>query len=149
MKYLIAVLAAALVAAGVAYAAAKSPIAVKPLGAARMAKPFSVTVSKPSELVFAQVTVQPGGSFGWHTHRSAVAAAVVAGTLTLYDSSDPSCSPQQVRAGHGFVEPANHVHLARNNGSTPARVLVAYLGAPYGKKLDAPAATPSQCASVK
>ncbi len=149
MKHLVAVLVAALVVSGVAYAAAKPAITVKPLGAAQTTKPFSVKVSGPADLVFAQVTVQPGGSFGWHLHRSAVAAAVVAGTLTLYDSSDPSCSPQRVTAGHGFVEPVNHVHLARNDGSRPVRILVAYLGAPHGEKPDAAAKTPSQCSSVK
>jgi len=149
MKHVIAALAVVLVAAGVAYAAAKPPILAQPLGAAHVSKPFSVKVSKPGDLVFAQVTVQPGGSFGWHTHSSAVAAAVVAGTLTLYDSSDPSCSPQRVTAGHGFVEPANHVHLARNDGTKPVRVLVTYLGAPHGKPLDAKAARPAQCAGVE
>jgi quercetin dioxygenase-like cupin family protein len=149
MKHLVRIGAVALVAAGVASAATKPAIIEKPLGVAHVAKPFMVKATKPSDLVFAQVTVMPGGDFGWHMHRAAVAAAVVAGTLTLYDSADPSCAPQQITAGHGFFETANHVHLARNNGSTPVRVLVAYLGAPHGQKLDVAAEQPAQCVGVK
>ena len=75
-------------------------------------------------------------------------AAVTAGTLTLYDSSDSKCTPQRIAAGNAFTEAANHVHLARNEGKTPVHVLVAYLGAPSGQKPDVPAKTPAQC-SVK
>lgn len=148
MKRLICIAAVALVAAGGAYAAAKPPITAQALGVAHVAQPFTVKVSKPGDLVFVQVKIQPKGSFGWHSHRSAVAVAVVAGTLTLYDSSDPSCRARHVTAGQGFMEAANHVHLARNDGTTPVRVLVAYLGAPHGQGADVPAAQPSQCTSV-
>jgi quercetin dioxygenase-like cupin family protein len=145
----ILVLAAALTLAGAAYPAAPLPITAQVLGVAQVAKPFQVDVSKPADLIVVQAKLMPGGSFGWHMHRSAVAVAVVAGTLTLYDSSDPHCKPQHVTAGHGFFEQPNHVHLARNDGATPVRVLVTYLGVPHGKGSDVPATQPAQCASVK
>jgi len=148
MKRLICVSVVALVAAGVAYAAAKPPIVAQPLGVGRIAKPFTVKVAKPGDVLFVQAKIEPGGSFGWHSHRSAVAVAVVAGTFTLYDSGDPNCRPQRMKAGQGFVEQANHVHLGRNEGKTPVRVLVAYLGAPHGKPTDVPAARPAQCSAV-
>ena len=106
-------------------------------------------VSKPADLLAVEVKVQPGASFGWHIHRSAVAALVQSGTLTLVDGSDPSCTKRQIRAGHGFVEPANHVHLGRNEGKVPARILVMYLGAPHGQAPDVAAPPPAQCASLK
>jgi quercetin dioxygenase-like cupin family protein len=148
MRYLIFVSALALAAAGIAYAAAKPPITAKPLGAAQVVAPFATKIAKGSNLVFVQVTVEPGASFGWHIHRSAVAVAVVSGTLTLYDSSDPACAAQAITAGHGFFEAANHVHLARNEGSSPVHVLVAYLGAPPSQQLDRPAQQPAQCTGV-
>jgi quercetin dioxygenase-like cupin family protein len=149
MKRIIGVFALALAAAGIAYAAGKPLIFAQPLGAAGIAKPFTVKVSKPGDLVVLQAKVKPGGDFGWHYHRSAVAVAVLAGTLSLYDSSDPSCSAQRFTAGHGFVEQPNHVHLARNEGKTPVRLLVVYLGAPHDQRPDVPAAQPKQCPSVK
>jgi quercetin dioxygenase-like cupin family protein len=148
MVKVVAVLAAALVVAGVASASTEPPITAKALAAARLAKPLSISSSKAGNVVFVQVKVMPGGDFGWHYHRSPVVAAVTAGALTLYDSADPKCAPHRVTAGNAFTEAANHVHLARNAGTTPARVLVAYLGAPSGQKPDVPAKAPPQC-SVK
>jgi quercetin dioxygenase-like cupin family protein len=141
------VLAAALVVAGVASASGEPPIKAQALAAARIAQPLSIT-SKPGNVVFVQVKVMPGGDFGWHYHRSPVVAAVTAGTLTLYDSSDPTCAPRRITAGNAFTEKADHVHLARNDGKKPALVMVAYLGAPSGQKPDVPTKAPSQC-SVK
>jgi len=145
----VATLAAALIVAGVASASGEPPIKAQALAAARLAQPISIKTSKPGNVVFVQVKVMPGGDFGWHFHRSPVVAAVTAGTLTLYDSSDPRCAPRRITAGNAFTEAANHVHLARNEGTTPVRVMVAYLGAPSGQKPDVPAKAPAQCASVK
>jgi quercetin dioxygenase-like cupin family protein len=148
MKRIICICVAALVVAGAAYAAPKPPITAQPLGVGHLANPFAVS-AKPGDLVFVQVKIRPGGDFGWHFHRSAVAVAVLDGTLTLYDSSDPTCAARRVSAGQAFTETARHVHLARNEGTTPVRVLVAYLGAPHdGKSPDVPAAQPRQCPSV-
>lgn len=144
----VATLAAALVVAGVASASGEPPIKAQALAAARLAQPISIKTSKPGNVVFVQVKVMPGGSFGWHFHRSPVVAAVTAGTLTLYDSSDPKCAPRRITAGNAFTEAANHVHLARNEGTKPVRVMVAYLGVPGGQKPDVPAKAPAQC-SVK
>ena len=149
MKRVLVVLVAALTVVGVAYAAAKPPILAQPLALGRVANTQSVTIAKGSKLVFVRVTVQPGGSFGWHVHHSAVAVAIISGTLSLYDSSDPNCAAQPVKAGQGFVESVNHVHLARNDGKTPVHLMVTYLGVPQGKSLDAPAAQPAQCSAVK
>jgi quercetin dioxygenase-like cupin family protein len=145
----VATLAAALIVAGVASASGEPPIKAQALAAARLAQPISIKTSTPGNVVFVQVKVMPGGDFGWHFHRSPVVAAVTAGTLTLYDSSDPKCTPRRITAGNAFTEAANHVHLARNEGTTPVRVMVAYLGAPSGQKPDVPAKAPAQCASVK
>jgi quercetin dioxygenase-like cupin family protein len=121
------------------------PITAQLFGAATVAKPFTIQTTKASGLLMLRARVAPGGDFGWHYHRGAVAVIVAGGTLTLYDSSDPKCSPQRVAAGHGFVEPPNHVHRARNEGSKPVTLYVTYLGLPRGPKPDVPAAKPSQC----
>jgi quercetin dioxygenase-like cupin family protein len=141
----VATLAAGLVVAGVASASSEPPIKAQGLAAVRLAQPISIQTSKPGNVVFVKVTVMPGGDFGWHFHRSPVVAAVTAGTLSLYDSSDPKCAPRHVSAGNAFTEAANHVHLARNDGTTPVHVIVAYLGAPSGQKPDVPAKAPPQC----
>jgi quercetin dioxygenase-like cupin family protein len=72
--------------------------------------------------------VAPGGSFGWHVHGAPVAVVVASGTLTVFDPAVGHCKPFRVSKGMSFVEPANHIHLARNDGNTPALVYALYLG---------------------
>jgi quercetin dioxygenase-like cupin family protein len=54
--------------------------------------------------------------------------AVTAGTLTLYDGSGPKCTPRLYKAGQGFIEPANHIHLARNESRATASIDATYIG---------------------
>jgi quercetin dioxygenase-like cupin family protein len=74
--------------------------------------------------------VAPGGSFGWHIHGAPVAVVVASGTLTVFDPTVANCKPFKVSKGMSFVEPAKHLHLARNDGKTPALVYALYLGLP-------------------
>ena len=74
--------------------------------------------------------VAPGGSFGWHVHGAPVAVVVASGTLTVFDPAVDNCKPFKVSKGLSFVEPANHIHLPRNDGKTPALVYALYLGVP-------------------
>jgi oxalate decarboxylase/phosphoglucose isomerase-like protein (cupin superfamily) len=90
------------------------------------------------------------------TDRDApVAVAVSGGTLTLYDSKDPSCTATRYSAGQGFIEPANHIHIARNEGTKTVSLYAIYLGVPgqWRKNptpLDAYVKAPGNCpASVK
>ena len=136
---------AALGTTAAALAADGPTITEKILGAASISDSYTIDVNKPGDVVVATATVPPGASFGWHSHRAAVAAVVKSGTLTLYDSADPSCTAHRYSAGQGFVEHRNHVHLARNEGRTKAVVLVTYLGLKHGVNPDVPAASPGNC----
>lgn len=114
-----------------------------------------VALSSTRGVVMEWAAFQPGASSGWHFHRTAVAVSVTSGTLTLYDSSDPSCKPVRYSKGHGFVEPPNHVHIAINQGTTTAKLALTYIGVP-GKwrtnpmPLDVGAKNPGNCpASIK
>ena len=139
------VLLGALATTAVALAAGGPPITEKVLGAASVAHPYSVQVKHKADVVVAKAAVPPGASFGWHSHRASVVAIVTSGTLSLYDSADPSCTAQRISAGHGFTEQAGHVHLARNEGRKPVVVLVTYLGLKHGVNPDVPAASPGNC----
>jgi quercetin dioxygenase-like cupin family protein len=142
---IVAVLLGALGTTAVALAAGGPPITEKVLGAASVSQPYTIDVRKPGDVVVAKATVPPGASFGWHSHRAAVAVVVKTGTLTLYDSADRTCTPQRYPAGQGFVEQPNHVHLARNEGRKKVVVLVTYLGLKHGVNPDVPAAAPGNC----
>ncbi|MFF5896544.1 cupin domain-containing protein [Streptomyces argenteolus] len=80
----------------------------------------------PTDVTFREITVQPGGSTGWHTHSGQLIAVVKAGTLTR---TLDDCSVEVTPAGTSFIEPAgsNHRHIGRNLGTEPVVLWVTYL----------------------
>jgi quercetin dioxygenase-like cupin family protein len=72
-----------------------------------------------SDVHVVQVTIQPGGTLGWHSHPGLSFVIVKSGTATFYDGDDPGCSPHVFPAGATAFEPAGHVHIVRNEGSEP------------------------------
>jgi quercetin dioxygenase-like cupin family protein len=100
-----------------------------------------------TDLYVQQNTWQPGGSTGWHTHPGPSLVIVTQGTLTVYDASDPSCSPQVYSAGgnNEFVDVGSgDVHLIRNESSTVATtVAVQFVPAGAMRRLDRP--QPANC----
>jgi len=142
---LVAALAAGCGTSAAAFGSGHPKITERVIASGGVAQPYAIDVAKPADVVVAKATVPPGASFGWHSHRSAVAVVVQTGTLTLYDSADAKCTPQRVAAGHGFVEQPDHVHLARNETRHTVTVLVTYLGLEHGVDPDVPAAAPGNC----
>lgn len=69
-----------------------------------------------SDILVQQVTIQPGGNSGWHSHPGPGMVAVKAGMVALYSGDDRTCTPKYVTAGNAFFEEANHVHFVRNVG---------------------------------
>jgi quercetin dioxygenase-like cupin family protein len=89
-----------------------------------------VTLSSTKGYVMEWAKVPPGASFGWHLHRTPVVVAITGGTATVYDSKDATCTPHRYSAGQGFVEPANHVHVMRNEGTKTVTLYAVYIGVP-------------------
>lgn len=122
---------------------AGAPIVATPLGVGTMQ---ATTIhAKAGAVVLDAIKVAPGGSFGWHTHGSAVAVVVTAGTLTVFDPDVAKCAPFKVSKGQSFIEPAGHVHLARNDTKTPVRLYAMYLGIPKGVQANIAGTAPSGC----
>jgi quercetin dioxygenase-like cupin family protein len=96
-------------------------------------------------MVLESIKVAPGGSFGWHTHGSPVAVVVTGGTLTVFDPAVAGCTPFKVWKGQSFVEPANHVHLARNDTKKTVTLYALYLGVPKAGAANIGAAEPAGC----
>jgi quercetin dioxygenase-like cupin family protein len=135
--HIIALITGALLAtaAAAAFAAGPSPsITGGVSGTGVLIAPSSTTVhlSRSSGFVMENATVPPGATFGWHYHRTPIVVAITAGTLTLYDSGGPKCTPHRYGPEQGFVEPANHVHMARNEGTTTVSLYATYIGVPRG-----------------
>jgi quercetin dioxygenase-like cupin family protein len=93
------------------------------------------------DYILRQITIQPGGSTGWHWHDGTLYAYVEHGTLTHTDSD---CTTTDVYSeGASFTEPsgADNVHIGRNLGTTPLVLDVLYVD-PAGSPLSEDAPNP-------
>lgn len=72
-----------------------------------------------SDLHVIEVTIQPGGTIGWHSHLGPSFVIVKSGTGTLYHADDPTCTPHVLPTGGSLFEPGGDVHIVRNEGSVP------------------------------
>jgi quercetin dioxygenase-like cupin family protein len=119
------------------------PIVTKQLAVGKMQ---ATTINaKAGAVILDRYTINPGGSFGWHVHGAPVAVVVTGGTLTVFDPKVNACAPFKVSKGQSFVEPANHIHLARNDGTRPATVYALYLGVPKASHSYIPETQPAGC----
>lgn len=91
------------------------------------------------------LTIQPGGHSGWHSHGGIAFVTVVQGTATLFDHDTP-CTPEVFPTGTAFFDPGgSHVHILRNLGGTPLLVRVQFVnltGTPLFTDAPAPATCP-------
>jgi quercetin dioxygenase-like cupin family protein len=124
---------------------AQPPIVAKALAVGNMNA--TLVHATKGAMVLDQITIAPGGSFGWHTHGSPVAVVVTGGTLTVFDPSVGNCVPFKVSKGQSFVEPANHIHLARNDTAKPVTLYALYLGIPKTAGANVPAKQPAGCSA--
>jgi len=157
MKRMIIVLAGVLLLApltlvGVAQATTPSGVTSTTLGRISLgpyhetSAGFKLFSKDPTDTVVTTTTLAPGGSTGWHSHPGPAFIVVTQGTLTVYDGDDPACTPHRYSPGSGFLDAGlGHVHIARNEGTTPVTVVQTYLNVPPGgsQRIDAPA--PGNC----
>jgi quercetin dioxygenase-like cupin family protein len=77
-------------------------------------------------IAMAQITVNPGGSSGWHSHPGGAIIIVQAGTLTTYRSAGRKCESTTYTAGQAFIERPGEVDQVRNIGSVPYVLYVTF-----------------------
>lgn len=86
--------------------------------------------SSPGDAAIVQVTQGVGGHSGWHAHPGPAVVIVKSGELTIQQAKD--CSTATYTAGQVAVEPAGHVHIARNTGTTTLELWITFLDVPVG-----------------
>ena len=105
--------------------------------------------SRPCDTLYQQLTIQPGGYTGWHTHPGPTFVAIAQGEGTLYHGVS-GCPSHKYGVGSGFMQPETEVHNMRNEGSTPL-VLYAFYALPPGtsnpaSRIDQP--QPAACPNI-
>ena len=106
-----------------------------------------MNVQNSADVIVQNVTIDPGATTGWHSHHGPVVVVVAAGTMTLYQGDDPSCTPHVYTVGQAFVDPGQgNVHIAINEGSTGVQLLATYFDVPPGAGPAIPHPNPGHCA---
>jgi quercetin dioxygenase-like cupin family protein len=70
-----------------------------------------------------KVTLEPGGSSGWHHHPGVGLASMASGTVTFYNEQ---CEKTVYKAGEGFHE-SHEPMLVRNEGDDDAVFYVTFI----------------------
>jgi quercetin dioxygenase-like cupin family protein len=77
-----------------------------------------------TDVAVATVTIDPGGSSGWHHHPGVVVVVVQSGTVTFYDEN---CRAHVHQAGETFIESSDSPGLAKNTGTEAAVVEATFI----------------------
>lgn len=101
--------------------------------------------AKPGvDIAVQSIVFQPGAQSGWHGHPGPAFIQVKSGTMTFYESGDPSCTPIVRTAGQGYLDLGDDAHIARNESNAPAENIVTYF-APPGAALRIDKPNPGNC----
>jgi quercetin dioxygenase-like cupin family protein len=106
----------------------------------------TLPIQAGTDVVMAQITVDPGGSSGWHSHPGGAIIVVKTGTLTVYRSIGSQCQANTYSAGQTFIERPGEVDDVVNTGTIQYVLLVTFPRVPQGEppRIDEP--DPGTCA---
>jgi hypothetical protein len=118
-----------------------------------------------TDIVMVQLTVEPGGSSGWHSHPGGAIIVVTKGSITVHKAvgsrdcqseSDgdschgraAGCQIERYSAGQAFIERPGEVDQVTNDGTIPYILLVTFPRVPPGAspRIDQP--DPGTCPGV-
>ena len=85
-----------------------------------------------TDIVMVQLTVEPGGSSGWHSHPGGAIIVVKQGSLTVHKAVGSQCQIETYGAGQAFIERPGEVDQVTNNGTIPYILLVTFPRVPEG-----------------
>jgi quercetin dioxygenase-like cupin family protein len=101
-----------------------------------------------TDVVMAQITVQPGGSAGWHSHPGGAIVVVQQGALTVYSPDAGRCTVTTYSAGQAFIERPGEVDNVLNTGTVPYILYVTFPRVPKGGSARTDESDPGTCPGV-
>ncbi len=101
-----------------------------------------------TDIAMAQITVDPAGSSGWHSHPGGAIVVVQQGSLTVYHSVGRQCQTTTYSAGQAFIERPGEVDDVLNTGTIPYVLYVTFPRVPPGgsARIDQP--DPGTCPGI-
>jgi quercetin dioxygenase-like cupin family protein len=98
-----------------------------------------------TDVAMAQITVEPGGSSGWHSHPGGAIIVVKTGTLAVYRSIGSQCQRSTYGAGQAFIERPGEVDQVANESTTPYVLFVTFPHVPQGVSARTDEPDPGTC----
>jgi quercetin dioxygenase-like cupin family protein len=116
-----------------------------PLARGSNATDGTISVKAGTDVALAEITVDPGGSSGWHSHPGGAIVVVQQGSLTLYRSVGDRCKIARYGAGQAFVERPGEVDQVINTGTVPYTLFVTFPRVPVGASARTDEPDPGTC----
>ncbi len=101
-----------------------------------------------TDVAMAQITVDVGGSSGWHSHPGGAIVVVKQGSLTVYRSIGSQCEIETYTAGEAFIERPGEVDQVINTGTIPYILFVTFPHVPQGDSARTDEPDPGTCRGV-
>jgi quercetin dioxygenase-like cupin family protein len=116
-----------------------------PLARGTNASDGTIPLQAGTDVAMVQITVQPGGSSGWHSHPGGAIIVVKTGTLTVYESVGSQCQATTYSAGQAFIERPGEVDQVVNTGTVPYVLFVTFPRVPQGESARTDEPDPGRC----
>ena len=117
------------------------------IGRGQAARSFEVHQRKGNDVAVNQVTVQPAGFSGWHSHPGTTVVAVQSGQLTVFSAriAGGKCRVRTYTAGQVFLEHPKTKYNVVNTGSEPFVVAATFFNVPHGGSSRIDQTDPGNC----
>jgi quercetin dioxygenase-like cupin family protein len=140
-------LAGVVTAVTVGSAAATPPSALTNVALARGTNTSRGTIPLQfgTDIAMVQITVNPGGSSGWHSHPGGAIVVVKQGSLTVYSPVGKDCETTTYSAGQAFIERPGELDDVLNNGTVPYILYVTFPRVPQGESARTDQPDPGVC----
>ena len=108
----------------------------------------TIPLQAGADVAMAQITVNPGGSSGWHSHPGGAIIVVKQGSLTVYSSVGSKCETTTYTAGQAFIERPGEVDQVVNLGTIPYVAFVTFPRVPQGDSARTDEPDPGTCPGI-
>ena len=142
---LLLVLVGVAVYGGIALATPPSGLTNVPLARGTNVSHGTIPLQVGTDVAMAQITVNPGGSAGWHSHPGGAIVVVKTGTLTVDTAVGNQCQITTYSAGQAFIERPGEVDQVINTGTTPYVLFVTFPRVPQGDSPRTDESDPGTC----
>ena len=145
LAFLVVIVGAAAAYAGTVLATPPSLLTNIPLARGTNTSDGTIPLQVGTDVAMAQITVQPGGSSGWHSHPGGAIVVVKQGSLTVYESVGSQCQTETYSAGQAFIERRGEVDQVINTGTGPYVLFVTFPRVPQGDSARIDEPDPGNC----